>query len=101
MAEEILAATTSAAATEEFELQDPQTLPVSISAYGVASGEYVTLQYHDGTDWRDYYQDGAVDPVRVTPTHSMLSIWAVGRWRGDKSATASAVAVKLHTRHSP
>ena len=101
MPRELLAATTGAAASNAFSLHEPEMLPVSISAYGLGVGEYVTLQYHDGTDWRDYYADEGTDPKRVTPNNSFLAIYAPGRWRGNKSVSAAAVSVQLHNRINP
>lgn len=101
MPKELLAATTAASATSEFSLHEPENLPASISASGLDSGEFVTLQYHDGTNWVDYYQDEDATPKRITSNNSFLSIYAPGRWRANKSATALSVSVQLHNRTNP
>jgi len=101
MPRELLAAQTASGTSEEFTLYEPQFLPVSITAGGLAGAEVATLQYYDGAAWRDYYQDGNASPEQVTPTNSMITIYAPGRWRVTKSATVAAVAISMHSRSHP
>lgn len=100
----LLAATTAAAAaaaSSQATLTHHSELPVSFSAYGVTGAEEATLQYYDGTGWRDYYADGEAMPKQITATNSMVSVYAPGQWRMNKSATAAAVAVMLHSKSYP
>lgn len=97
-----LAATTSALPSDPFTIQTPSELPVSITAPGLSgAAEYVTLQYFDGTSWHDYYEDDEATPKRITDKNSMLSVYAPGIWRGNKTATVAPVAINIHTHISP
>ena len=97
----ILPATTSAAASLNITLKHPEELPVSFSAYGLVGAEEATLQYHDGTDWRDYYADGEALPKQVKDNNSMVTVYAPGQWRLNKSASAASVAVVLPSKSNP
>lgn len=101
MPELLLAAQTAVGNSAEFTLQDNRTLPVSLSADGIAGVETITLQFHNGVNWVDFYKDGNTDPERITITNSMLSIWGIGRFRGVKSITAASVPIYLHTPTNP
>lgn len=92
MSKQILAATSIEKASEPFLVRDDT--PQSITASGLGAGETVHLQFFDGDDWRDYYEDGSI--MQVTDTNSMLSVYAIGKWRAYKSVTVAAVSVKLH-----
>lgn len=101
MAIEILAPTTGTGTSTEFKMTHAETSPHSISANGIAGAETVTLQFHNGVAWVDYYKDGNATPEQITVNNSMISIWGVGRWRGVKSATVAAVPIYLHSQVSP
>jgi len=101
MSKELLAAMTAAGTSDEFEMHLDRHFASSISAGGLVGSETVTLEYYDGTTWRDYYQDGESTPEQVTETNSMVTIYAPCRWRATKSVTAAAVAIMLHTKRNP
>lgn len=101
MPSELLVAQTEAGTSREFILYEPDFLPASLSAGGLSGAETVTLQYHDGSVWRDYYQDGEALPKQVMETNSLITICAPGRWRAIKSATAATVAIMMHNRSNP
>ena len=99
MASLLLDAQTGAGTSGEF-LGINKQLPVSVSCE-VAGVEVCTLQFFNGVNWVDFYKDGETDPVQITTTNSMISVWGSGRFRISKGATAASVPVFLHTISTP
>lgn len=73
----------------------PQGTTFRVTGGALGSGEYVTLQYHDGTDWRDA-NIGGNDGKILDADNAVRTIY--GRMtsiRVNKSATASALGVEV------
>jgi len=100
MPKTILAPTAAAAFTESITLRDASELPVSLSATGLTGTEAATLQFHDGTAFRDFF-DNSVVASQLSSSTSLLTIYAPGVWRVSKPITASPVSINLHWRNNP
>lgn len=101
MAIELLAATTSATASAEFEFFRGEALPVMVATNGLGANEYATLQFHNGVDWTDYQPEGETTPRRITSDNAPLHIWpTAGRFRMHKIATVAAVSLHLFTERN-
>jgi hypothetical protein len=95
----LLAATTSAGDSEEFEVANNQR-PATFTAPGLAGSETATIQKKasDG-NFYDSYQDGVRQ--EITATHTETTVYGAGYYRVHKSATASAVFVDVSTDDNP
>lgn len=101
MAFEVLAATTSALESEDFEVRGVNIVPhAHVTAPGIASGETATIRKKDlSGSYHDYYVNGVLQ--QVTVTHTGVVIDAAGIYQVNKSATAGATSIEVSTPDSP
>jgi hypothetical protein len=99
MAKYLLEPTTSATQSKGI-VGDIHSLPLHLTAPGLAGSEAVTVQKQSASgNWSDYIADGATQ--QVTATNTGVAIYAPGIYRGSKSATAAAVGVEVSTLYNP
>lgn len=99
MPKTLLAATTSATESNEFEAVYNH-VPAHFTCPGLAGSETGTLQKKNADDtFSDYYQDGSL--VQATATNSGAVAYAPGIYRVNKSATAASVPVEVSTNNEP
>jgi hypothetical protein len=75
------------------------TAPVTLYFLGasLAGGETVTVQFLDGTTWRNMYSDG--DLVSLTATNNTLTIYGPLEFRVYKTITVADIGVGIsHVR---
>lgn len=95
---EILAAITDAAQSEAFGI-GPQEATITTTALG--SGETADIQIGhqqtpgDDVDWQDLFRAGTQQII--TDTNNSVTVLGPGKFRVNKSATASATSVVLWT----
>jgi hypothetical protein len=89
---EIIAATTSAVASEAFNVVNIAT----ITTTALGAGETVNIQItHDGITWQDLFiQD--VQQI-ITNTNNAATVAEPGKFRVSKSVTVSATSVNIWT----
>lgn len=87
---EILAATTSAVASDAFRIVNEAT----ITSTALGSGETGDIQItHDGSTWQDLFREGSQQ--QLTDTNNAVTVVGPGKFRVNKSATASATSINL------
>ena len=103
MSRVILTATTSAGQSRDFTVRGVQRANgthAHLTAPGLASGEYATIQKKNNDEtYSDYYVNGAVQ--RISDVHTGVVVDAAGIYRVDKDATAAAVGIEISTPDVP
>jgi len=99
MPQTLLAATTSATASEAFAVHNhgpAPSMPAHFTCPGIAGSETGTLQKKnaDGS-YSDYYIDGVLQ--QITASHTGVVVFGPGWYRINKSATAASVPVEVST----
>lgn len=88
---------TTAAAQSSAVIGDIHALPLHFTAPGLSGSETVTIQKQNASGTWDTYTSAD----QLTATKLGIAIYAPGVYRGDKSATASAVGVEISTLYNP
>lgn len=89
----LIAVTTGAIASSPFELADGEAATIArVGTY--ATAEYARLQIHNGATWIDVQQLGTNE--QIDDTNSVMAVYAPGRYRVNKSATAAAAGVAIY-----
>lgn len=95
----LLDATTSADQSKEFAVARDRR-PAQFTARGLAGAEEVTIQKkEDDGNFYDFYLDNVKQVI--TATHSGVTVYGPGTYRGDKDSTAAAVPVAVAWDYSP
>jgi len=87
--ETLIAATTNAASSAEFVVNEDRPTFVALGAY--AAGEDATMQVWNGTAWVDVIIEGTTQVLDEQNT--VLTVYGRGTYRFNKDATASAAGV--------
>ena len=97
----VLAATTSAAQSEDFVVRGVNQVPhAHVTAPGIAGAETATIQKKDESgNYYDYYINGALQQITATTTGIVIE--AAGWYRVNKDATAASVSIEVSTPDSP
>lgn len=96
--EEILAATTSAVASNAFVIGPQETTITTTALDGVETGDIqIGHQQTPGADvtWQDLFRSGTQQ--QLTITNNSVTVLGPGKFRVNKSATASATSIALWT----
>jgi len=90
MALELLAVTTSAAASDKFSLEENRTATLIMYTATWVAGEYgdIQISHDDGATWQDLYYEGS--QVRLHSTNRAVTIYGSGLFRVDKESTTNA-----------
>lgn len=90
---EILAATTSAVASDAFTIGPQEATVTTTELAGSETGDIQIT--HDGTTWQDLYRSGTQQ--QLTTTNNAVTVIGPGKFRVNKSATVGATSINLWT----
>ena len=103
MSEVILTAATAAGQSRDFTVRGVQRAGgnhAHLTAPGLASGEYATVQKkNNDNSYSDYYINAEIQ--RIASDHTGVVVSAAGIYRIDKDATAAAVPIEISTPDVP